>query len=113
MQINQTTSEPATVLSLTGDLDSFSSNYLKEHISRLFDEGTYKIIIDLHEVGFVDSAGLGQLVGALKMCFHHGGNLVLVGANEAVTDLLHLTKLDTVFKVFDTVEDAVEAVFSQ
>ena len=107
MQITEKTIDQATVLTLTGDLDSFSSAYLKEHIGRLFEQGVYKIVIDLSSVGFVDSAGLGQLVGALKMCFHHGGNLVLVGANEAVTDLLRLTKLDTVFKVFDSVDEAV------
>lgn len=106
MQIHQTTIGPATVLRLYGDLDSFSSNYLKEHISRLFNEGIFKIVVDLSDVSFVDSAGLGQLVGALKMCFHHDGNLLLVGINDSVSDLLRLTKLDTVFRVFDTVEDA-------
>lgn len=106
MQITEKTIDQATVLTLTGDLDSFSSGYLKEHINRLFEQGVYRLVIDLSSVGFVDSAGLGQLVGALKMCFHHAGNLVLVGTNEAVTDLLRLTKLDTVFKVFDSVDEA-------
>ena len=107
MQIDQTTHESVVVLTLTGDLDSFSANYLKEHLGRLFSEGKYEIVVDLTHVDFVDSAGLGQLVSALKLCVHHQGNLMLVGANESITDLLHITKLDTVFRIHDSVDDAV------
>jgi len=106
MQIDQTTSGPATVLSLTGDLDSFSVNYLKERLTRLFDDGVYRIVINLTHVDFIDSAGLGQLVSALKICYHHSGGIVLVGPNETIIDLLRITKLKDVFKVAESVEDA-------
>ena len=106
MEIDTSTEGPATVLSLDGYLDSFSVNYLKETFSKLFDEGNYKIIVNLTDVGFVDSAGLGQLVSALRMCIHHNGNVFLVGTNDSINDLLKITKLDTVFKIFDTVEEA-------
>ena len=81
-------------------------------MNRLFDAGQYNIIIDLTSVMFVDSAGLGQLVSALKMAVHHGGDLILVKPNESVLDLLRITKLDTIFRKFDSVEDAL-AVFPQ
>ncbi len=107
MQIDQSIGEQTTVLTLSGDLDSFSVNYLKEHLTKLFNGEVYEIIIDLTNVEFVDSAGLGQLVSALKMCVHNNGNLILVGVNESITDLLRITKLDTVFSILDTVEEAV------
>ena len=109
MEIGTTTAGPATVLNLDGYLDSFSVNYLKDSFNKLFDKGIYKVIVNLTTVGFVDSAGLGQLVSALRMCVHHNGNVVLVGTNESITDLLKITKLDTVFKIYDTVEEATEA----
>ena len=107
MQIDQSKNGSVAVLTLTGDLDSFSSIYLKERLGKLFTDSTYEVIIDLNMVDFVDSAGLGQLVSALKMCVHHKGNLMLVGVNKSIMDLLKITKLDTVFRIYDSVEDAV------
>ncbi len=107
MQIDKSTIDNAAVLALNGDLDSFSVSNLKERFNRLFDEGVYNIVVDLSNVGFMDSAGLGQLVSGLKMCFHHSGNLMLVGANESIKNLLQITKLDTVFRVYETVDEAV------
>jgi anti-sigma B factor antagonist len=94
-----------------GDLDSFSVNYLKEKLSRLFESGNYKVVIDLVHVEFIDSAGLGYLVSALKICMNHSGDLTLVHPNEAIQDLLKITKLKDIFKVFDSVE-AAAAIFS-
>jgi anti-sigma B factor antagonist len=106
VEIQQDTVGNAERLALSGDLDSFSVNNLRERINRLFDSGIYNIIIDLTNVKFVDSAGLGQLVAALKMAVHHGGDLVLVKPNDTVKDLLRITKLDTIFRRFDTAEGA-------
>ena len=107
MQIDQSTNGNVAVLKLAGDLDSFSSNYLKEQLSKLFSGSKFEIVVDLTNVDFVDSAGLGQLVNALKLCIHHHGNLVLVGANSSITDLLRITKLDTVFRIYESAEEAV------
>ena len=107
MEIHQTTIGNAEHLELVGDLDSFSVNLLRERINRLFDESRYNIVVNLGSVNFVDSAGLGQLVAALKMAVHHGGDLILVNPNESVKDLLRITKLETVFRRYDTVEEAI------
>jgi anti-sigma B factor antagonist len=106
LEIQQETIGNALCLTLIGDLDSFSVNSLRERINRLFDSGQYNIVVDLNGVNFVDSAGLGQLVAALKMAVHHGGDLVLVKPNDSVKELLRITKLDTVFRRFDTAEGA-------
>lgn len=109
MQINQSTSGSASVLALIGDLDSFNVSYLKEQLQRLFDNGSYKIIIDLTSVDFIDSAGLGTLVSSLKLCMHNSGDLLLVGLNDTILDLLRITKLMDIFKIFKTVEEASAA----
>ena len=112
MEIRQENVETAVHLILSGDLDSFSVNLLRERVNRLFESGYYNIIVDLSNVGFVDWAGLGQLVSALKMAVHHGGDLIIVGPNESVKDLLKITKLDTIFRRFETVEEAA-SVFAK
>ena len=109
MEILQHTLENAERLALIGDLDSFSVNILRERLNRVFDTGTYNLIVDLTDVSFVDSAGLGQLVAALKLAIHNGGDLVLVKPNESVHDLLRITKLDTIFRTYDSVEEAAAA----
>lgn len=112
MQITQTTSGSASVLTLLGDLDSFTVANLKEQLQRLFDRGEYKVIIDLGSVDFIDSAGLGHLVSSLKICMHNSGDLLLVRPNDAIQDLLRISKLWDVFKVFDSVEVAA-ATFAE
>jgi anti-sigma B factor antagonist len=107
VEIQQETLGNIEHLSLKGDLDSYSVNVLKERVNRVFEAGRYNIIIDLAEVAFVDSAGLGQLVAALKMAVHHGGDLILVNPGESVQDLLRITKLDTIFRRFASVEEAM------
>ena len=107
MQIDEFQKGSTLVFKLTGDLDSFSVAILKERMNRNFETGNYSLVIDLSNVEFMDSAGLGQLVAGLKYCIHNGGDLVLVGINDTIRELLRITKLDTVFKVYQSEEDAL------
>lgn len=106
MKINQSITDSVVILAITGDLDSFSVSYLKEHLQKLFNDDQYRIIIDLSSVDFIDSAGLGHLVSCLKVCMHNSGDLLLAGPNDPIKDLLRITKLKDIFKVFETVEEA-------
>jgi anti-sigma B factor antagonist len=106
VEILQNSLENADRLRLIGDLDSFSVNLLRERLNSAFDSGRFNIIVDLTDVSFVDSAGLGQLVAALKLAIHNGGDLILVKPNESVQDLLRITKLDTIFRTYDSAEEA-------
>ena len=110
MRIDEKVQGDVLVFKLSGDLDSFSVTTARERMSRHIESGVYNIVVDLAEIEFMDSAGLRQLVGTLQVCMHRGGDLVLVGANETVRDLLRITRLDTVFRTFETVEGAVDAL---
>lgn len=110
MRIDEQAAGTALQMTLSGDLDSFSASSLGERINRQIDAGFHTFIIDLADVEFMDSTGLGQLVASLKMCLHHGGDLILVAPNDDVRELLRITKLDRVFKSYDTAEQAVSAV---
>lgn len=106
MKIDQQIVDEICQLTLDGNLDSFSVAALKERMDGQFESGIHSFIIDLVSVEFMDSAGLGQLVSALKVSSSHGGDVILVGANKAVKDLLRMTRLDTIFRCVESIEEA-------
>ena len=82
---------------------------LNEKLHMLIDSGKTKIVVDLAKVKFMNSSGLGMLIGGLTTMRKAGGDLRLANAAEKIQSLLVVTKLITVFKNFDSVEKAVES----
>ena len=80
---------------------------VKERLHQLIDEGKKKVIVDLGGVSWMNSSGLGILIGGLTTMRNAGGDLKLAGTTEKVKNLLMVTKLITIFESFNKVEDAV------
>ena len=95
-----------TLVTVAGELDLYTAPKLGEAISGLVREGTYHLVIDLTRVGFLDSTGLGVLVGARKKIDAHNGSLQLVCNQDRLLKLFRLTGLINVFVIHDTVEAA-------
>jgi anti-sigma B factor antagonist len=76
-----------------------SGQALRQAVRSLLEANTEKILIDLHGVGYVDSSGLGELVGAYTSVRNAGGQVRVVNPSKRIHDLLHLTRLTTVFDV--------------
>jgi anti-sigma B factor antagonist len=89
-----------TLVLLRGDLDLATAPDLRETLIEVIDEGA-RIVIDMVAVEFLDSAGLGILVGGLKRARSRGGDLELVCSNSEVLKPLELTGLDRVFTIHD------------
>jgi anti-sigma B factor antagonist len=83
---------------------------LREAVQSRVAGGATQIVLDLTEVSYVDSAGIGELVSAYTSVTSRGGKLVLAGLTKRVADLLKITKLYTVFQVFDTADEAITAL---
>src|SRR5512140_3035881 len=99
-----------TVLTLKGDLGIGDSETLfKRTVSRLLEEGKVHLLIDCTGLRFVDSTGLGALVRALTTSQHEGGQAKLLGVGPHMRKLLEMTKLDSVFEMFDSREQAVSS----
>jgi anti-sigma B factor antagonist len=98
-----------TVLDVGGEVDVYTAPKLRERLVELFDGGSRKIVVDLSRVDFLDSTGLGVLVGAFKRLRLAGGSFALVCAREPLLKIFRITALDQVFPLFDTVEAAVGA----
>lgn len=90
-------------------LDAHNSDELKTELNRLFDSGMKDLLIDLKEVRFIDSSGLGVLVSGFKNASTRQGSLKLSGLQSQVKSMFELTRLHRVFDIFQTVDDALES----
>ena len=88
-------------LSVRGELDIRSAPDLRSWLTRVLDDGAGQVVIDLSGVEFMDSSGLGVLVGAHRRLARIGGRLTIVGVGDVVGRLLHVTGLTRVFDVRD------------
>lgn len=96
------------IFDLDGDFDSRTAADAKEEIREMILSGSSNVIINLESVSYIDSAGLGTLVSALKTAKEKGGNVWLAGMTAQVKMVVELTRLHHVFTVFDSVDDALE-----
>jgi anti-sigma B factor antagonist len=94
-----------TVLDVGGEIDLFSAPQLKEEIRRLIGNGTGRLLINLDQVSFMDSTGLGVLLGALKRVRGRDGALAIVCPPGPVHRVLTLTGLHKVFPIYESLED--------
>jgi anti-sigma B factor antagonist len=97
-----------TVLDLSGKVTiGEGSVQLREAVRRLLDEGKKKILLNLGDVSYVDSSGIGELVSSYTTAGNAGGQLKLLNLTKKIQDLLMITKLLTVFETFDSEEKAL------
>ena len=95
------------ILDVTGEVDVFTAPKLRERIVQSIDQGHKKLIVNLDGVGFMDSTGLGTLVGGLKRMKERGGTLALVCSNRPVLRILTITGLDAVFSIHESTDKAL------
>ena len=110
MKIEERALENVVILDLKGKLTiGEGDELLKGTIQKLMDQGHNNLLLNLEDVPYVDSAGLGEIVRTYTTVSRQGGSLKLVNLTKRITDLLAITKLLT---VFDTFESEAEAVSS-
>ncbi len=85
---------------------------LRDAVTRLVDSGKTKILLNLADVPYVDSAGLGEIVRCYTTVSRKGGRLKLINLTKKIQDLLSITKLLTIFDTFDSEADAVRSFTS-
>lgn len=90
-------------------LDAHNSDELKAEMNRYFSAGSKNLIIDLKDVRFIDSSGLGVLVSGFKNASTRQGSLKLAGLQTQVRSMFELTRLHRVFDIFQTTDEALES----
>lgn len=95
-----------TVIDVKGEVDVYTAPKLREKIVDLVNQGSHQIVVNLEGVEFLDSTGLGVLVGGLKRVKSHDGTLSLVCTKPKILKVFSITGLSKVFPIYDTVQEA-------
>jgi len=99
-----------SVVDVTGRITlGEGASMLRENIRGLVGKGNKKILLNLNDVSYIDSSGIGELVSGFTTVTNQGGVLKLLGLTKRVKDLLQITKLYTVFEVYDNEATAVRS----
>lgn len=109
MEFSTTELDGAVVVRCHGRLNMVAAPRLKDLLGDTVEAGHARVVVDLTGTDFVDSSGLGALVGGLKRCRQAGGDLRIAGAGQQVLTVLGLTRLDRVLRPYDDVAAAVDA----
>jgi anti-anti-sigma factor len=103
-------SHGTVLLAVAGDVDLHVAGELKSRITESVDDGASKLVLDLTDVAFIDSMGLGVLLGGKKRLDDERGELHLVVPGPELRRLLEITRLDGILPLHDTRADALAAV---
>ena len=97
----------AVIISLTGEVDMKCSSELRAKFVELFKTRPAVLIVDMTKVEFMDSSGLAILVEVLKWCRQNDSQLKLVGMVQTVRSVFEISRLDSIFRICDTIEEAL------
>lgn len=110
MQIDERKTGDVVILDIKGRVMlGEGDEILKDKVNSVLAEGFKKIVLNLAEVPYIDSAGLGEIVRTFTTVSRQGGSLKLLNLTKRITDLLSITKLLTVFDTYDSENEAVQS----
>jgi anti-sigma B factor antagonist len=107
LSLNVRTVGEQSVLDVVGEVDVYSAPELRERLAGLLTASTPSLVVNLAEVSFLDSTGIGTLVAGLNRAVQFGGTLTLVCDHERILKLFRITGLDTVFAIRPSVDEAL------
>lgn len=111
MDLTITTTAPThevRVVNVEGEVDIYTSTQLKQEITDILASGTKFVLLDLSKVEYLDSTGLGLLIGALKRLREIDGNLIIVNPSQRIVRVFEITGLYKIFKVYPSLAEASE-----
>jgi anti-anti-sigma factor len=96
------------VAKMVGDLNLLCASDVRTGLAAAVNDGHRRLVVDLSQVNFIDSSGLGALISGLKSARQAGGDLRIASCGEQARVVLKLTTLDRVLRPYDSVEDALD-----
>ena len=96
-----------TIVAVGGEIDVYTAPKLRDRITELVADGVFNIVIDMESVEFLDSTGLGVLVGGLKKVRAHDGSLELICTQDRLLKIFRITGLAKVFVIHGSQADAL------
>jgi anti-sigma B factor antagonist len=108
LSLNHRKDGDRTILEVGGEVDVYTAPKLRERLVELVSDGHYNLLVDMTKVEFLDSTGLGVLVGGLKRVRSHDGGLALVCNQERILKIFRITGLTKVFPIYDSLDEALQ-----
>jgi len=110
MKISESKSGDVVVLSFSGELmGGESAEEFQKYVYRMIENDSVNIVLDMSEVEWMNSAGLGMIMGALTTFRGSGGDLRLASVSERVARPIAVTRLDSVIQIYNSVDEAVKS----
>src|SRR5213596_3759614 len=109
LKLEHHTTDGIEVVDVEGEIDVYTAPRLRELLIDLVNGGHYQLVVNMEKVEFLDSTGLGVLVGGLKRVRAHDGSLDLVCTQERILKIFRITGLTKVFGIHDGVDEAIAA----
>jgi anti-sigma B factor antagonist len=108
LKLDHHTKDGIEIVDVEGEIDVYTAPRLRELLIELVNTGFYQLVVNMEKVEFLDSTGLGVLVGGLKRVRAHDGSLDLVCTQERILKIFRITGLTKVFGIHDTVDEAIK-----
>ena len=96
-------------LSLKGFLDAYTYSDFENHITNLFNQSKYKLIVDMSNVEYISSAGAGVFIGAVGVAQENGGNIIIIRPKPGVKEVFDLLGLSQIFTITDNMDIALKS----
>ena len=110
METNTHRADGYEILNVIGEIDVYTAPQFKEAVNTIISTGQKDLIINMAQVTYMDSSGFGTLLSTTKRLRPEGGTVNLVACNSAIERMLKLTRLNTVFGTFSSIEEAISKV---
>ena len=98
------------VLDVVGEIDVYTAPQFKEAVNAILGGGQKHLLINMAGVTYMDSSGFGTLLSATKRLRPQGGTVNLVKCSSAIDRILRITRLNTIFSVYDSIDEAISSV---
>jgi len=109
MDISSRAKGEVVILDISGEIDLYNAPEIKDIVNKLIEQKKYSVVINLKEVTYIDSSGIGALISSLSNLKKYQGGLKIINVFASVKKVFELTKLTSFFEIYDSEEEAVKA----
>jgi anti-sigma B factor antagonist len=109
MDISSRTKGEVVILDISGEIDLYNAPEIKDIINKLIEQKRYNVVINLKDVTYIDSSGIGALISSLSNLKKYQGGLKIINVFASVRKVFELTKLTSFFDIYDNEDDSVNA----
>lgn len=108
MQLNTKTKDSGAIISVSGDIDLYTSPDLRKAITKFAKKKSNPLVVDLDGVDYMDSSGVATLVEGLQLTSGYDGSFRIASLKEGVREVFELARLDKVFDIYENTEKALD-----